>query len=445
MGAKDGQSTEFSGKSAILVGVCLPTDDRQKIEDDLSELESLLITLGIRSVGRIVQKRQKYTAKSLVGWGKVDEIAELATQQGADYIAFDHTISGPQARNIEEATKRKVLDRQGVILEIFANHARTNAAKTQVEIARLEYELPRLTGAWTHLQRQAGGTTGGRGTGEKQIEMDRRRIKERISRLRGQLKQIAVDKEQQRKARRKELKVALVGYTNSGKSSLLNAMTKAQVLAKDELFATLDANVKVIDPTTRPKILMSDTVGFIQNLPHSLVESFKSTLDEVLEADLLLHVVDISHERYREQMQTTDRVLGEIGAVNVPTILVFNKADKVQDAFLARILKSAYPGSILVSAHNPDDSQRLRDHIYEFFRKNFSRVTVHVPHTAGGIISLIHQSCLILEAEYSNQDYIEFDIQTTRPTLARLQEYVAMSDGDEKAEEPRKKRKDEEE
>jgi GTP-binding protein HflX len=412
--------------TAIVVGVCLTTDERGKVEHDLDELTSLLGTLAIQVVGRIVQRRQKLTAKSLVGWGKVDEIGELAQRTGAKLIIFDHPISGPQARNIEEATKCQVLDRQGVILDIFARHARTNTAKTQVEIARLEYMLPRLTGAWTHLQRQAGGITGGRGMGEKQIEIDRRRVKERLARLRAQLRQIAVDKATQRKARRAELKVALVGYTNSGKTTLLNALTRAQALAKDELFATLDPNVKVIDPATRPKILLSDTVGFIQNLPHGLVESFKSTLDEVLDADLLLHVVDISHDRYREQMQTTEQVLEEIGANVIPTIVVFNKGDRVNDPMLHRVLRAVYPGSIFVSAVNPEDANRLRNHIYDFFVKNFKRVTLRVPHMAQSVVSLIHKSCLILDTDYSQQDYIKFDIQTTPAILAKLQEYIAL-------------------
>jgi GTP-binding protein HflX len=412
--------------TAIVVGVCLATDARDKIEYDLNELQSLLSTLSIQVVGRIVQRRQKLTAKSLVGWGKVDEIAELAQKTGAKLIIFDHTISGPQARNIEEVTKCQVLDRQGVILDIFAKHARTNTAKTQVEIARLEYMLPRLTGAWTHLQRQTGGVTGGRGMGEKQIEIDRRRVKERMSRLRGQLKQIAVDKATQRKARSSELKVALVGYTNSGKTTLLNALTRAQALAKDELFATLDSNVKIIDPATRPKILLSDTVGFIQNLPHGLVESFKSTLDEVLDADLLLHVVDISHERYREQMHTTDQVLSEIGAKDIPTIIIFNKGDRVEDPMLHRVLRAVYPGSIFVSAVNADDANRLRNHIYDFFIKNFKRVTLRIPHSSQSAISIVHKSCLILNTDYSQQDYIKFDIQTTPAVLAKLQDYIAM-------------------
>ena len=287
--------------------------------------------------------------------------------------------------------------------------------------------LPRLTGAWTHFQRQSGGHTGARGMGEKQIEVDRRRIKERIAKLKVQLKQIAVDKAIQRKSRKAELKVALVGYTNSGKTTLLNSLTRAQSTAKDELFATLDSNVKIIDPATRPKILLSDTVGFIQNLPHGLVESFRSTLDEVLDADLLLHVVDISHTRYRDQMQVTDQVLEEIGAGDIPRIIVFNKGDCVDDPMLQRVLKGAYHGSIFVSAINPEDALRLREHIFEFFIHNFVQVTVRIPHSAQSILSLIHKSSMILNSDYSEEGFVLFEIRTTHSVIGRLQSFIVVN------------------
>jgi len=411
---------------AVVVGILLPGQDRDKLEEDLDELESLLKTLGISCNGRVTQRRQKLTPQCLLGTGKAEQLREIAEAVEANLVVFDRQLSGPQVRNLEKLTCCEVMDRQGVILEIFAKHAKTNQAKTQVEIARLEYLLPRLTGAWTHFQRQTGGSVRARGMGEKQIEIDRRRAKERIARLKGHLQQIAKEKDLQRKARRKELKVAIVGYTNSGKTTLMNALTKAELLAKDALFATLDANVKMLDPETRPRILISDTVGFIRNLPHGLVDSFRSTLDEVLEADLLLHVIDSSYARYEDHIQTTQEVLQEIGAGWIPVIKVFNKTDNLDDPFLPRILRQAYPGSICVSAYNPEDAVRLCDHIYEFFAQNFVRASLKIPVTDQTVVSMVFDTCKIITSDYSEDDVVSFDIRTTRSALAKLQEFVVV-------------------
>lgn len=405
--------------SAIVVGVLLNGENASELNDDLDELEALLTTLGVSAQARIIQRRQKLTPRCLLGIGKVAEIRALARESGADMVVFDRELSGPQTRNLEEMIGCRVLDRHGVILDIFARHAQSNQAKTQVEIARLEYLLPRLAGAWTHFQRQKAGAIN-RGMGEKQIEIDRRRTKERIARLKTQLGQIARERETQRKARRKEIKVALVGYTNTGKTTIMNSVTKAQLMARDQLFATLDSNVKTIDPETRPKILLSDTVGFIRNLPHSLVESFKSTLDEVLEANLLIHVVDVSHERYREQMETTESVLEEIGAQDIPTMIVFNKIDQVDDPHLARVLARAYPGSLCVSALNLNDGDRLREHIYRFFAANFTQARLRVPMLDQKTISSIYKETMILEVEYGDDEFAFFTVQTSPAKLAKL-------------------------
>jgi GTP-binding protein HflX len=406
------------------VGVLLTGEDGALLKDDMNELESLLDTLKVAVGGRVVQKRHKLTPKCMIGEGKVEEIRTLADSVGANMIVFDRPLSGPQVRNLEEMTKREVLDRTGVILEIFARHARTNLAKTQVEIARLEYMLPRMTGAWTHLERQRGGGTQMRGMGEKQIEIDRRRARERIARLQRQLEQMAKDRAQQRKARRNELKVALVGYTNSGKTSIMSGITRAQVQGQDVLFATLDANVRTLDPSTRPKILMSDTVGFIRNLPHGLVESFKSTLDEVLEADLLLHVVDVSHESYRAQMAATDEVLREIGAGDVPVLHVFNKMDRLDDPVLPKILRQAYKSSAFVSALNDADMAALRRHVFKYFEDNLVKATLEVPAEDQATLSTIYKACLILGTDFSVQDKAVFEVRASPAVLAKLSAYV---------------------
>lgn len=411
--------------SAILVGVQLAGEDGQRLSDELNELESLLRTLNIPVKGRIIQRRQKLTASCLIGSGKVDEIKDFADRSGASMVVFDRPLSAPQVRNLEQMTKRQIFDRTGIILEIFSRHARTPQAKTQVELARLEYLLPRLTGQWTHLDRQKGGGTGARGMGEKQIEVDRRLARERMARLRRQLDQIQKDKVTQRKAREGELKVALVGYTNSGKTTLMKMLTKATTVGKDELFATLDTNIKTIDPRTRPKILLSDTVGFIRNLPHGLVESFKSTLDEVKEADLLLLVVDVSHENYAEQMQVTQEVLAEIGAGNVPQMIVFNKVDASDDPILAKVLRAAHKNSIVMSAHNMRDVQLLRDRVYDIFKNNLVEMTLEIPVNDQAVLSLIYNTSLILATDYSENGKMWFHIRTTRSVAPKLNAYLA--------------------
>ena len=410
-------------KGAIVVGVQLPTDDPNEIHNDLLELEQLLTTLKIPVVSRVVQKRQKLTPSCLIGEGKVEEIAALASRELAKLLVFDRPLSGPQVRNLEQMTTCEVLDRTGVILEIFARHARSAAAKTQVEIARLEYQLPRLVGAWTHFQRQRGGVLS-RGMGEKQIEIDRRRARERISRLKKQLEGLQQDRRQQRKARQTELKVALVGYTNSGKTSLMSAMTRTTAQAEDVLFATLDTNVRTLDPSTRPKILVSDTVGFIRNLPHSLVESFKSTLDEVLEADLLLHVVDVSHPNYRAQMQTTEQVLREIGAGDIPVVIVFNKMDRLEDPVLPKILQKAYKSSVAISAMNESDVAKLRKYVFRYFEENLVKATLECSADDQATLSVIYQACLILETDFTLENRARFSVRATPAVLAKLAPFV---------------------
>lgn len=390
----------------------------------MDELESLLSTLNIKVLDRIIQRRHKLISKTLLGTGKVDEIRDLAENSGADWVVFDRSLSPPQVRNLEAMTCKSVMDRTGIILEIFFRHARSNQAKTQVEIARLEYLLPRLTGAWTHFQRQAGGGVRSRGMGEKQIEVDRRRARERISRLHKQLEAIQREKKVQSKARSQELKVALVGYTNSGKTTLMKKLTKSKVAGKNELFATLDTNIKAIDPRTRPKILLSDTVGFIRNLPHALIESFKSTLDVVSDADLLLHVVDVSYHSYEDHIKITQGVLRDIGAGEIPQIMVFNKIDCLDDKILPRVLRAAYPDSMTVSAYIEDDVNNLRDHVYSFFRRNLVSYSVSVDIKDQAGVSKVYNNCLVIKTDYEESGNMLFSVQSTRSTMAKLRKYI---------------------
>lgn len=310
---------------AVLVGLILPGQDEGDTLDYLNELAFLAETAGAIPLKRFTQKLDAPNPKTFVGTGKMREIADCVTEQKADLLIFDDELSPSQLRNVEQMAKCKVLDRTSLILDIFARRARTSYAKVQVELAQYQYILPRLAGMWTHLERQRGGI-GLRGPGEREIETDRRVIRDRIARLQEHLKQIDRQMITQRKNRGKYVRVALVGYTNAGKSTLMNLLSKSDLFAENKLFATLDTTVRKVIIDNLP-FLLSDTVGFIRKLPHHLVESFKSTLDEVREADILLHVVDISHAGFEEQIRVVEETLHDLGAADKPTYLVFNKID----------------------------------------------------------------------------------------------------------------------
>jgi GTP-binding protein HflX len=312
-------------EKAILVGLITAKQDELNVHDFLDELEFLLDTAGAIPDKRFVQKLPMPDSRTFVGSGKLEEIAEYVKAAGIDVAVFDDELSGSQTRNIENALGCRVLDRPLLILDIFAKRARTNVARTQVELAQYQYLLPRLTRMWTHLEKQRGGI-GMRGPGEKEIETDRRIIRDKITLLKEKLKDIDKQKITQRKSREELIRVALVGYTNAGKSTTMNLLSKSDVFAENKLFATLDTTVRKVVVENLP-FLLTDTVGFIRKLPHSLVESFKSTLDEVREADLLLHIVDISHPAFEDQLNVAHQTLAEIGCADKPTIVVFNKMD----------------------------------------------------------------------------------------------------------------------
>ncbi|MBO4599162.1 MAG: GTPase HflX [Bacteroidales bacterium] len=318
-------STDIEPEKAILVSVCAGNTTMERTEECLNELAFLLDTAGGIAVKQVVQKLERPDPRTYVGSGKLEEIKEYKNALDADIMVFDDELSPAQLRNLERELGCRILDRTTLILDIFAKRARTSIAKTQVELAQLQYMLPRLTRMWTHLERQRGGI-GMRGPGETQIETDRRLITEKITLLKEKLQSIDKQKSLQRKNRESLVRVALVGYTNVGKSTLMNLLSKSNVFAENKLFATLDTTVRKVVLGNLP-FLLTDTVGFIRKLPHGLVESFKSTLDEVSEADLLMHVVDISHPDYEEQINAVTRTLEEIGASDIPTILVFNKID----------------------------------------------------------------------------------------------------------------------
>lgn len=322
-------STDVVPEKALLVAVCPSGQTMERTEDYLAELAFLLETAGGVAMKQVIQKLERPDTRTYVGSGKLEEIKEYKQALEVDFVVFDDELSPAQLRNLEKELECRILDRTTLILDIFAKRARTSTAKSQVELAQLQYMLPRLTRMWTHLERQRGGI-GMRGPGETQIETDRRLIKEKISLLKEQLASIDKQKTLQRKNRESLVRVALVGYTNVGKSTLMNVLSKSDVLAENKLFATLDTTVRKVVVGNLP-FLLTDTVGFIRKLPTQLVESFKSTLDEVVEADLLLHVVDLSHPDHEEQIESVNKTLEEIGAADKPVIMVYNKVDCLEE------------------------------------------------------------------------------------------------------------------
>lgn len=316
-------------ETAVLVSLIRQQDTDQVVEEHLEELAFLAETLGVKAVYRFTQRMEKPDIRTFIGKGKLEEILAYITHFGVDMVIFDDDLTPSQMKNLENELKVKVYDRSLLILDIFLKRAQTAQAKTQVELARYQYLLPRLTRMWTHLERQRGGTSTRGGAGEKEIETDKRDIRNKISLLKGKLKQIEKQGVTQRKGRKGIVRVALVGYTNVGKSTLMNLITKTDILAENKLFATVDSTVRKVVLDHIP-FLLSDTVGFIRKLPTHLIESFKSTLDEIREADLLVHVVDISHPSFEDHIAVVNQTLREINAGDKPVLLVFNKIDLVQ-------------------------------------------------------------------------------------------------------------------
>jgi GTP-binding protein HflX len=358
-------------------------------DESLDELDRLLDTLGVQRVGRVYFHSQRINPATYVGAGKLEETKRELEIHGAEAVIVDFELSPNQLRNIEKSLGKSTLDRPGVIIEIFSRHARTKESKTQVELARLQYLLPRLAHFWTHFERQRGGI-GLKGMGEKQIEVDRRLVKKRMMILEQRLKDIEKERIVQRASRKDLFKVALVGYTNAGKSTLLNALTQSRVLAEDKLFATLDASVRTLDPDSHPPIVAIDTVGFISNLPHGLVASFRSTLEELHQADLLLHVVDASSAQAFEQHQVTEQVLKDLHLEAKPRMVVLNKMDLLPDPAARNRARAAAPGALTCSALDLAEVARVRDRILEHFRQGMEVYDLLIPYSESKADSMVH-------------------------------------------------------
>ncbi len=411
-------------ESAVIVGVITPENSRWDVRDHLNELEQLARTAGAEVTDRVTQSLSSINPATFIGSGKVKEVQRLAAERGADLVIFDDDLSSVQVRNIERQLSCKLLDRSGLILDIFANRAQTAAAKTQVELAQLQYLRTRLTRRWTHLSRQEGGI-GTKGPGETQIETDRRLIDTRIAKLKDQLDKIDRQRTTQRKGRSKHTRISFVGYTNAGKSTLMNALTDESVLAEDQLFATLDSTTRSLELGPHD-VLVSDTVGFIRKLPHRLIESFRSTLDEVRESDILVHVVDVTHPRFEDHMRVVNETLHELDADDKRILKVFNKVDAMKDRNVLNGLRRAHPDAVFVSALRGIGLQDLQGELRDLIEKDFVERVAYVPVTEPKAISSIHRLADVVKEDYM---YAENGTNgTASQAVARMQFRVSKRD-----------------
>ena len=396
---------------AILIGVKLRNNLMHEAEESLQELQQLAETAGIEVVYETIQSRNAPNPTYFIGEGKVEELKPLVEELDADAIIFDEELSPAQNRNLEKALDVATIDRTGLILQVFAQRALTKEARLQVALAQLEYALPRLTRMWTHLSRLATGGGGGRhlrGPGETQLEMDRRWVRRNIGHVRKALEAVEKQRHTQRRNRSEKIKVSLVGYTNAGKSTLFNTLTGETVLAEDKLFATLDSTTRKVNLPQKQQILLSDTVGFIKKLPHQLVAAFKATLEEVLEADLLLHIVDASHPEAEAQIAAVNVVLGELDATDIPMFMVFNKIDRLKSDEELHILQCQYPDALPISAQRGDGIPALIDALAHRFAEHGTDLSLCIPYIEGKVLDLLHKHGIVLDIKYATEAvYVE--------------------------------------
>ena len=418
----DLRRTERLGRPerTILVGVILP-DHEVTHEDPLDEIRGLAETAGLEVVATMLQKRHHVDIATYIGSGKVEELRELVEAHEADVVVFDNDLGPAQMRNLEKAIEVKVVDRTEVILDIFATHARTHEAHLQVELAQLEYAMPRLKRMWTHLSRYKGGI-GVRGPGEKQLEEDRRLVAHRIQELKAKLSKIQARKEREVAARSDIPTISLVGYTNAGKSTLMNALTDAGVLVEDKLFATLDTRTRKWRFKGGGQALLSDTVGFIRNLPHTLVASFKATLEEARQADLLLHVVDASSPEAESQVRAVIEVLTELGLEHHPTLLVLNKADKVPDRSFLDVLRAHHRDSVTISAARGEGIDELEQAVRASLLERAMDAEVETGVANGRVLAYLAQHAQIQNTTY-DQDRVLLQCRIPQRCLDFLQEH----------------------
>lgn len=407
---------------AIIVGVVMPGMRREQTLEYLDELARLADTAGAEVVGREIQVIHARNPAFLIGKGKVAQIAAAAESLDATVVLFDEDLTPVQAKNLEKEIKKRVVDRSGLILDIFSRRARTREAQTQVALAQLEYLLPRLTRQWTHLERQEG-AIGTRGPGETQLETDRRLVRKKIGLLKDDLKKIELQRGVRRRKREPFQKIALVGYTNAGKSSLLNALAGSDAFVENRLFATLDAAIRTFHLSRQEQVLLIDTVGFIRKLPAHLVASFRSTLEETVEADLLLHVVDAADPGREDHVGTVLQVLLELGIADKPSIMVFNKIDLLRDREAVDVMKSQFPNAVFVSALRGIGLESLRQALINRFEAQKETLELRIPAGRSDRIAAVHELAEILEKKYEDESVI-ITCRAYPPNAARIRELV---------------------
>ncbi|MCX8056561.1 MAG: GTPase HflX [Ignavibacteria bacterium] len=405
-------------EKVVLVGVIFPKQDKRIVFDHLEELKLLCKTAGGEVVKIFIQDLKQPNPAYLIGKGKAEEIAQFVQENNISAVIFDDELTPTQVRNLENLTKCKVLDRSAVILDIFASHARTREAKTQVELAQYEYFLPRLTRQWTHLSKQFGGI-GTKGPGETQIETDRRIIKRKITTLQNKLKEIDTQRNTQRKHREKFFKVVLAGYTNAGKSTLLNLLTNANVLVEDKLFATLDSTTRLVRTKNGFEFLLSDTVGFIRKLPHNLIASFRSTLIEIVYADLILHIVDASHPAREEQIHVVEETLDEIHADKSKSLIVFNKIDLLKSKDEIELLSMKYPDAVFISAERSININSLIERIERIIEQNYVQDEIILSPNEAEKLTTIQKYVDSMESYFEN-DLIKVKFRAKKDDYYRL-------------------------
>jgi GTP-binding protein HflX len=413
---------------AILVALITDTVSRNKVEEHLEELEMLASTAGATTVFKVVQDRFRIDPAYYIGKGKAEEITQLVELNDINLVIFDDDLTPTQVRNLEKIINKKIVDRSALILDIFAGHAKTKEAKTQVELAQLQYLLPRLTRAWTHLSKQYSGV-GTKGPGETQIETDRRIARYRIGKLKERLKQIELQHQTKSQSRRNYINTAIVGYTNAGKSTLINLLTDADVLAENKLFATLDSTTRQYEIGKNRKMLISDTVGFIRKLPPHLVASFKTTLNVVSDADIILHVIDISNDYFEEHIQVVEQTLKELKCDKKMIVKIFNKVDLLKDKSRMEYVLEKYPEPIIVSAVKGINISKLKNRLLHLYEEKFTVNEIELDINKSKLVSRIYELAEVLSAEYE-EDKVFIRYRTSGSNNQKIIKMLNSTKGD---------------
>jgi GTP-binding protein HflX len=420
MGTIEVQNKEL--EKTILVGVRTGAVSKEEIEEHMNELEMLASTAGAYTVIKMIQDRIRIEPAYFIGKGKAEELAELVELNDIDLVIFDDDLTSTQVRNLERLINKKIVDRSGLILDIFASHAKTQQAKTQVELAQLQYLLPRLTRAWTHLSKQYGGI-GTKGPGETQIETDRRIVRTRISKLKERLKKIDSTGRTKSLKRREFMNATFVGYTNAGKSTLINLLTGADVYIEDQLFATLDSTTRAYDLARNKSVMISDTVGFIRKLPHHLIESFKSTLNVVRDADIILHVIDISDDFFEDHIKVVEETLKDLGCDKKKQLKIFNKVDELAEKERMDYVSRKYEGSITISAKKGMNINILKQKLLNIYEESYKEHTIFLQHHESKKVSQIHSLAEVLSTKY-HDDKVEIKFRTDKSNLEKIERMV---------------------